>query len=134
MKGTYAREGGFVNRGFEGGQSNLAKRFPKRGFKPNKFNIKRPLEQLNIGKLVYYIQKGALDASKTITMRDLLECGCLSQIKYGVKLLSKGAEKLKEIKTPLNLEITDASQSAIETVKENGGSIKVIYRTPLLMR
>jgi len=44
MKGTYAREGGFVNRGFEGGQSNLAKRFPKRGFKPNKFNIKRPLE------------------------------------------------------------------------------------------
>jgi large subunit ribosomal protein L15 len=69
-----------VNRGFEGGQSNLAKRFPKRGFKGNQFNIKRPLEQLNLGKLAYYIGKGALDATKTITMKDLLECGCLSKI------------------------------------------------------
>jgi len=51
-----------------------------------------------------------------------------------VKLLSKGAEKLKEFKTPLHLEITDASKSAIEAVKENGGTIKVIYRTSLLMR
>jgi hypothetical protein len=40
MKGMYARAGGQVNRGFEGGQSNLAKRFPKRGFKGNTFNIK----------------------------------------------------------------------------------------------
>lgn len=63
MKGTFARNGGKINRGFEGGQSNLAKRFPKRGFKPNKFNIKRPLEQLNLGKLAYHISKGQLDTS-----------------------------------------------------------------------
>ena len=80
MKGTYAREGGFVNRGFEGGSSHLAKRFPKRGFKADKFNIKRPLEQVNLGKLAYYIQKGELDITKTITMKDLLECGCLSKV------------------------------------------------------
>lgn len=39
MKGMHARSGGQVNRGFEGGQSNLAKRFPKRGIRKNKFNV-----------------------------------------------------------------------------------------------
>lgn len=94
MKGMYARAGGQVNRGFEGGSSNLAKRFPKRGFKGNTFNIKQNLEQLNLGKLAYYISKGDLDATKTITMKDLLQCGCFSSIKFGVKVLSKGAEKI----------------------------------------
>lgn len=113
MKGTFARNGGKINRGFEGGQSNLAKRFPKRGFKPNKFNIKRPLEQLNLGKLAYHISKGQLDVTQTITMKHLQDCGCVNSIKYGVKLLSKGAEKIKELGTPLHLELSDASMSAI---------------------
>jgi len=78
MKGMYARAGGQVNRGFEGGQSNLAKRFPKRGMKSNKFNIKQRHEQLNLGQLAYYITNGKIDATKTITMKDLLESGCLS--------------------------------------------------------
>ena len=43
------RQGGQVNRGFEGGQSNLARRFPKRGMKQNQFNIKKDPEQLNLG-------------------------------------------------------------------------------------
>lgn len=90
----YARAGGQVNRGFEGGSSNLAKRFPKRGFKGNTFNIKQRLEQLNLGKLAYHISKGDIDVTKTITMKDLLQCGCLSNIKFGVKVLSKGAEKI----------------------------------------
>jgi large subunit ribosomal protein L15 len=67
-------------------------------------------------------------------MKDLLDCGALSQIKYGVKLLSKGAEKIKELNVPLNLELSDASTSAIETIRQTGGSIRVVYRTPLLMR
>ena len=37
-KGTYARSGGQINRGFEGGQSTMSKRFPKRGFRSNRFN------------------------------------------------------------------------------------------------
>ncbi len=35
MKGTYQRSGGFINRGFEGGQAPMSKRFPKRGFRIN---------------------------------------------------------------------------------------------------
>lgn len=89
---------------------------------------------MNIGKLAYYINKGEIDPKKTITMRDLLVCGCLSQIKYGVKVLSKGADKIKELGIPLHLEASDASLSAIEAIRATGGSIRVIYRTPLLMR
>ena len=134
MKGMYARAGGQVNRGFEGGQSNLAKRFPKRGFKGNTFNIKQNLEQLNLGKLAYYISKGDLDATKVITMKDLLHCGCFSSIKFGVKVLSKGADKIKDLGIPIHLEASDASLSAIEMIRSTGGSIRVVYRTPLLMR
>jgi large subunit ribosomal protein L15 len=37
-KGMYHRAGGQVNKGFEGGQSGLHKRFPKLGFAKNRFN------------------------------------------------------------------------------------------------
>lgn len=32
------------------------------------------------------------------------------------------------------MEVSDASLSAIETIRKTGGSVKVVYRTPLLMR
>jgi large subunit ribosomal protein L15 len=89
---------------------------------------------LNLGKLAYYISKGDIDATKTITMKDLQDCGCLNSIKFGVKVLSKGAEKLKELGIPIHLEASDASVSAIEMIRSTGGSIRVVYRTPLLMR
>lgn len=44
MKGTYARSGGKINKGFEGGNSNMIRRFPKRGFRANRFNSLEPLE------------------------------------------------------------------------------------------
>jgi len=37
-KGQYARGGGRIARGFEGGQSNLMRRFPKFGFRKGRFN------------------------------------------------------------------------------------------------
>ncbi len=67
-------------------------------------------------------------------MKDLLQCGCLSQIKYGVKVLSKGADKIQELGIPIHIEASDASLTAIDVIRKTGGSIKVVYRTPLLMR
>ena len=135
-KGTYARSGGKINRGFEGGQSPMHKRFPKYGFRKHRFSASasREFDYLNIGKLAYHIEKGDLDTSKVITMKDLKYAGALSNIKYGVKLLSKGANKFKDLNTPINLEISDASKSAVNVIKETGGSLQVKYRTPLLMR
>lgn len=67
-------------------------------------------------------------------MKDLLDAGVCSKIKYGVKLLSKGASKFKELGIPINIEVSDASSSAIQIVKDLGGKLTVKYRTPLLVR
>ena len=61
-KGQHCRTGGKNARGFEGGQSNLARRFPKFGFRKHRFNRNEDLTPLNLGVLAYHIEKGHLDA------------------------------------------------------------------------
>ena len=82
----------------------------------------------------YLIKKGRLDASKTITMKDLYFAGAWRKIQYGVKILGKGAEELKSLNTPVNLEVSDASQTAIDAIKETGGSIKAVYHTETTLK
>ena len=72
----------------------MMKRFPKRGFRAGRFNNLKVLNQLNLEKLHYHIQKGDLDPHKLITMKDLLHAGVCSKIKHGVKLLSRGGYKI----------------------------------------
>ena len=103
----------------------MHRRFPKFGMQKNRFNNGVLFEQLNLGKIAYHIEKGNLDTSKTIDMKALLEAGVLSKITHGVKILGKGAEKFQKLNTPVNLEISDASDVAIETVKKMGGSMSV---------
>lgn len=133
-KGQYARSGGTNNRGFEGGQNPLHKRFPKFGMQKGRFNNGKVFEQLNLGQLAYFIEKGRLDSSSTIQIKDLVESGVVSSVKDGIKILGKGAEKFKALDVKLDLEVSDASKVAIDAIKEAGGSISVQYRTPLLMR
>lgn len=77
----------------------------------------------------YYIKKNRLDATKLITMKDLYYCGALNKIKYGVKVLGKGAEQLQELGIPIHLEVTDASKTVIDAVKATGGSITAVHHT-----
>ena len=68
-KGQWARSGGGVRAGFEGGQMPLARRLPKRGFN----NIfAKPLEIVNLSALNKF-EDGA-----TVNVCDLLEKGILS--------------------------------------------------------
>ena len=60
-KGQYARTGGTIARGFEGGQSDMMRRFPKTGFRKFRFNRNSELTQLNLGKLAYHLEKGSLN-------------------------------------------------------------------------
>lgn len=53
---------------------------PKFGMTKDRFNTNKELAWLNIGKLAYHIEKGDLDASKPITMRDLFESGTIPKI------------------------------------------------------
>ena len=56
-------------------------------------------------------------------MKSLVEAGVISKISHGVKLLGKGVEKFKQLNTPVNLEISDASKVAVDAVKSAGGSL-----------
>jgi large subunit ribosomal protein L15 len=133
-KGQYSRSGGTINRGFEGGQTPMSKKWPKRGFRAGRFNNGASLEQLNLGKLAYFIQKGVLDPNEPITFKVLLDKGIVTKIKDGVKILGKGTEIFKSLGVAISIEASDASETAIAAVKECGGSIKVVYRTPLILR
>ena len=112
----------------------MMRRFPKFGFRKHRFNRDPELEKLNLGALAYHVEKGNLDTTAPITMKDLVDAGVLSKINKGVKLLGKGADKFSALKTPIELEVSDASAEAIDAVKSAGGNLKVVYRTKLLLK
>ena len=66
-----------------------------------------------------------------ITMRDLLTCGLISQIRDGVKLLAKGKE---EFRTPVHFEVSAASAAAISAVEKAGGTVTCSHFNRLALR
>mmetsp|Transcript_21197 Transcript_21197/g.15207 ORF Transcript_21197/g.15207 Transcript_21197/m.15207 type:complete len:100 (+) Transcript_21197:196-495(+) len=60
-KGQYARANTDLPRAFEGGQADLKKRTPKRGFRMMRFNTKKELDSVNMKDLIYHIEKGHID-------------------------------------------------------------------------
>ena len=125
-KGYKARVGN-INRHYEGGSTPLTRRLPKHGFRNKKGQ--ENFSYVNLSKILYMVDKGRIDATKPITIRELQWSGAVSKVKNGVKLLSRGSELLKDY-PPINLEVSSSSQRAIDELKSNGGSVKVIYRTP----
>jgi large subunit ribosomal protein L15 len=116
-KGQTARSGVAIN-GFEGGQTPLHRRLPKRGFN-NIFKL--DYQVINTGRLEKAVAAGKLEAGDTITPESLIELGMLSKLGDGLRLLAKG-----EIKTALTIECAGASAAAIAAVEAAGG--KVVLR------
>lgn len=112
QKGQWARSGGGVRVGFEGGQMPLARRIPKRGFN----NIfAKPLEAINVSALNKF-EDGAV-----VSANELLESGILSKCEYGVKILGQG-----EISKKLTVKANAFSASAKEKIEAAGGKAEVI--------
>ena len=112
QKGQWARSGGGVRVGFEGGQMPLARRLPKRGF----HNMcAKPLEAINVSALNKF-EDGA-----TVNVCDLLEQGILSKCVYGVKVLGNGTLTKK-----LTVRATAFSASAKEKIEAAGGKVEVV--------
>ena len=112
QKGQWARSGGGVRVGFEGGQMPLARRLPKRGFN----NIfAKPLEIVNLSTLDQF-QDG-----DTVTVHALLEKGILSKCQYGVKILGNG-----NLTKKLHVQASAFSASAKEKIVAAGGKYEVI--------
>ena len=112
QKGQWARSGGGVRVGFEGGQMPLARRLPKRGF----HNIfAKPLEAVNVSVLEKF-EDGAV-----VNAQALLEKGVLSKCEYGVKILGNGSLTKK-----LTVQASAFSASAKEKIEAAGGKAEVI--------
>ena len=114
-KGQLGRSGVALN-GFEGGQTPLHRRLPKRGF--NNKIFRKDYKVVNLGRLQQAVDAGKLKADSAIDAKGLVAAGVLRRAGDGVRLLAKG-----ELKAALTLEVAAASKAAIEAVEKAGGKV-----------
>jgi len=111
-KGQNARSGGGVRIGFEGGQTPLFRRLPKRGF-------------TNINRKEYAIVNldalNRFDEGTEVTPELLIESGVVSNEKAGIKILAKG-----NVEKKLTVKAHKFSSAAKEAIEAAGGSTEVI--------
>ena len=110
-KGQKARSGGGVRRGFEGGQTPLYRRLPKRGF-------------TNIHAKTYTeVTLTMLNKSKAtdVTAETLLEEGIIGKVNDGIVILATG-----KLDKKLNVKATRFTSKAKEEIEALGGKAEVI--------
>jgi large subunit ribosomal protein L15 len=112
-KGQKARSGGTKGPSFEGGQTPLQRRLPKRGFK--NYPFKREYAILNISDLE------KLADVAVITPDTLLERGIIKNSKSGIKILGGGA-----LVKAVTIKAHAFSASAVEKINAAGGKAEVI--------
>lgn len=93
----------------------------------------REMTIVNLSTVQEYIDMGRLKPKSDffLTMRDLVECGLVNNVRDGVKLLAKGKESFR---TPLHFEVVDASQEAIKAVEAVGGTVTCAHFNELALR
>ena len=111
-KGQWARSGGGVRAGFEGGQMPLVRRVPKRGF----INVyAKPLTAVNVAVLNSFEDGAVVDAAA------LIEKGIIHDCPYGLKVLSNGTLTKK-----ITVKAAAFSESAKEKIQQAGGKAEVV--------
>lgn len=110
-KGQKARSGGGVRRGFEGGQTPLYRRLPKRGFTNihAKNYVEVTLTMLNKSK------------AEEVTAETLLAENIISKVNDGIVILGTGSLDKK-----LTVKAKRFTKSAAEKIEAVGGKIEVI--------
>ncbi|MGV3240833.1 50S ribosomal protein L15, partial [Streptococcus hyovaginalis] len=111
-KGQNARSGGGVRPGFEGGQTPLFRRLPKRGF-------------TNINRKEYAIVNldtlNRFEEGTEVTPELLIETGVGRNEKAGIKILAKG-----KVEKKLTVKAHKFSSAAKEAIEAAGGQTEVI--------
>jgi large subunit ribosomal protein L15 len=118
-KGQTARSGVALN-GFEGGQTPLHRRLPKRGFNNRMF--RNHFMIVNLGRLQTALDGGRLKPEGVLDGAALVGCGLVRRPGDGIRLLAKG-----ELRAAVTIEVAGASKAAVAAVERAGG--KVILRT-----
>ncbi len=112
QKGQNSRSGGGVRLGFEGGQTTLARRLPKRGFT----NINRKEYAIvNLKDLEERFEEGT-----NVTPALMKEVGLVKKELNGIKVLGNG-----ELTKKLNVTAAKFSKSAKEAIEKAGGTTEV---------
>ena len=119
-KGQKARSGGYVKAQFEGGQTPLTRRIPRRGF--NNKNFRNSYVIVSLDKL---IDLSKLINSLLITKDVLVEQGILKNTREKVKILmgKKNAVDQSIDKIPLELTIDACSKAVSENILNVGGKV-----------
>lgn len=111
-KGQKARSGGGVRRGFEGGQTPLYRRLPKRGFNnsvhANDY-VEVTLTMLN------------KSSKEDVTAERLIEDGIIRKAKDGIVILATG-----KLEKKLNVKAVKFTKAAQEKIEALGGKAEVI--------
>lgn len=111
-KGQNARSGGGVRPGFEGGQTMLYMRLPKRGF--TNFT-RKTYSVVNLTDLNIF------DDNTVVTPELLLEKRLVRKVLSGIKVLGNG-----ELTKKLTVKAHKFSKAAVEKIENNGGTTEVI--------
>lgn len=112
QKGQSSRSGGLKKPGFEGGQTPLFMRLPKRGF-TNYTRVEYAI--VNVEDLNRF-RKGSV-----VTPEKLKEAGLVKKMKDGIKILGNG-----KLEKSLTIQAHKFSKSAVEAIEAAGGKIEVI--------
>ena len=113
-KGQWARSGGGVRPGFEGGQMPLIRRIPKRGFNNH---FKKVYSIVNLSVLENF------EANSVVDMEVLNEKGLIKVMKdcVGLKVLGNGT-----LTKALTVKAKAFSASAKEAIEKAGGTVEQI--------
>ena len=113
-KGQWARSGGGVRPGFEGGQMPLTRRLPKRGFNNH---FRKVYATVNVSVLANF------EANAVVDYYTLLEAGLIKEIKnaVGLKVLGNG-----ELNVALTVKADKFSAKAKEAIEKAGGTAELV--------
>ena len=111
QKGQKARSGGGVRRGFEGGQTPLYRRLPKRGF--------TNIHAKNYTEVTLTMLNKA--TTEEVTAESLVADGIISKINDGIVVLATGTLDKK-----IAVKATRFTKAAKEKIEALGGKTEVI--------
>lgn len=113
-KGQKSRSGASISPWFQGGQSPLYRRIPKRGFNNTRFETK--YATLNLSDLNKFFEDGDV-----VTPEILKERGIIKKQLSGVKILAMG-----ELEKKLTVKAQRFSSAAVTKIEAAGGKTEVI--------
>ncbi|EWG49475.1 50S ribosomal protein L15 [Fusarium verticillioides 7600] len=122
------KQHGKVKPWFQGGQTPLIVKHGRKGFN----NFRAPqMSEVNLDQIQVWIDQGRIDPTKQITPKELIECGIVGTVKDGVKVLSRGADMLKQ---PIDVMVSRVSAGAIAAIEGAGGKVVTRYYTKLAIK